>query len=146
MEYTCWPAVGPLWSSSFSHCVQAAIPFVMILPVLVWAMHWIRPGMGAPVYIPSSLLRYITFKLTVDLQQIPALNELVRAGLRVLLNGDSSQWDRAMQMPHYNTASMPSISFHTGVHIIQVCLDLLYHAAICTCCLVNRLAGSGPLH
>lgn len=54
------------------------------------------------------------------MQQIPALNELVRAGLRVLLNGDSSQWDRAMQMPHYNTRSMPSISFHTGMHLIQV--------------------------
>lgn len=91
-----------------------------ILPPLVWALRVLRPGRGAACYIPSSLLRYITFKLTVDMQQIPALNELVRAGLRVLLNGDSSQWDRAMQMPHYNTRSMPSISFHTGMHLIQV--------------------------
>ncbi|KAL3139966.1 hypothetical protein ABBQ38_004253 [Trebouxia sp. C0009 RCD-2024] len=98
---------------------KAALPFMWILPPLVWALRLLRPGRGAACYIPSSLLRYITFKLTVDMQQIPALNELVRAGLRVLLNGDSSQWDRAMQMPHYNTRSMPSISFHTGMHLIQ---------------------------
>ncbi|KAL0056175.1 hypothetical protein WJX82_008465 [Trebouxia sp. C0006] len=98
---------------------KAAAPFLWVLPPLVWALHWIRPGVGAACYIPSSLLRYVTFKLTVDMQQIPALNELVRAGIRVLLNGDSSQWDRAMQMPHYNTRSMPSISFHTGMHLIQ---------------------------
>jgi len=102
---------------------------------LVWALHWIRPGVGAACYIPSSLLRYVTFKLTVDMQQIPALNELVRAGIRVLLNGDSSQWDRAMQMPHYNTRSMPSISFHTGMHLIQVMpLLSLATSKVLRCC------------
>ena len=107
------------------YLLQAATPFLWVLPPLVWALHWIRPGVGAACYIPSSLLRYVTFKLTVDMQQIPALNELVRAGVRVLLNGDSSQWDRAMQMPHYNTRSMPSISFHTGMHLIQVLTGIL---------------------
>ena len=77
---------------------------------------------GAPAYIPSSLLRYITFKLTVDLQQVPALNELTRAALRLLLNGDASEWDRALQMPHYAVASMPAISLHTGAHLIQLML------------------------
>ena len=48
------------------------------------------------------------------------LQEVTRAGLRLLLNGDASQWDRAMQMPHYNTRSMPAVSLHTGVHLIQV--------------------------
>lgn len=38
---------------------------------------------------------------------------------RMLLNGDASQWDRALQMPHYNARAMPAISFHTGVHLIQ---------------------------
>ena len=75
---------------------------------------------GAPAYIPSSLLRYITFKLTVDLQQVPALNELTRAGLRLLFNGDASEWDRALQMPHYAVASMPAISLHTGSHLMQL--------------------------
>jgi hypothetical protein len=75
---------------------------------------------GTPAYIPSSLLRYITFKLTVDLQHVPALNELTRAGLRLLLNGDASEWDRALQMPHYAVASMPAISLHTGAHLIQL--------------------------
>ena len=108
--------------------MQAALPFLVLLPPLVSALHWMRPGVGAACYIPSSLLRYITFKLTVDMQQIPALNELAKAGLRVLLNGDSSQWDRAMQMPHYNTRSMPSISFHTGMHIIQVRFAQMHHS------------------
>jgi hypothetical protein len=38
---------------------------------------------------------------------------------RMLLNGDASQWDRALQMPHYNARAMPAISFHTGVHLVQ---------------------------
>ena len=43
----------------------------------------------------------------------------MRAGLRLLFNGDASQWDRAMQLPHYNTRSMPAVSVHTGLHLIQ---------------------------
>jgi hypothetical protein len=42
------------------------------------ALRWLRPGLGAPIYIPSSLLRYIAFKLSFDLAQIPGLNELTR--------------------------------------------------------------------
>ena len=52
--------------------------------------------------------------------QIPALHELARAALRLAFNGDTSQWDRALQMPHYNTRSMPAISLHTGMHLCQV--------------------------
>ena len=77
-------------------------------------------GQGTAARIPSPLLRYVMFKLTVDLHQIPALNELSRAALRLLLNGDASEWDRALQMPHYNEASMPAISLHTGDHIMQL--------------------------
>ena len=49
------------------------------------------------------------------------VQEVMRAGLRLLFNGDASQWDRAMQLPHYNTRSMPAVSLHTGLHLIQVC-------------------------
>lgn len=96
-----------------------AYPFLWGTPWVLWALAKLRPGTGAAVLIPSSLLRYLTFKLTWDLQQIPALHELARAALRLLLNGDTSQWDRAIQMPHYNTRSMPAISLHTGMHLIQ---------------------------
>ena len=51
-----------------------------------------------PLYCLCSLLRYITFKLSFDLRQIPALNELMRAGMRLLLSGDKSEWDRALQV------------------------------------------------
>lgn len=97
-----------------------SIPFLHTLPLVMKLLNRFRPGVGAPAYIPSSLLRYITFKLTVDLQQVPALNELTRAGLRLLFNGDSSEWDRALQMPHYAVSSMPALSVHTGAHLIQL--------------------------
>ena len=62
---------------------QVVAPFVWVLPVVMWLLRLVRPGLGAPAYIPSSLLRYITFKLTLDLQQIPALDELTRCALGV---------------------------------------------------------------
>lgn len=97
-----------------------ALPFYHVLPIIMRFLNAYRPGVGAPAYIPSSLLRYITFKLSTDLHQIPALNELTRAALRLLFNGDSSEWDRALQMPHYAVASMPALSVHTGAHLIQL--------------------------
>ncbi|EFN54144.1 hypothetical protein CHLNCDRAFT_53131 [Chlorella variabilis] len=99
---------------------SAAFPFVYLVPLLMAGLSWVLPGVGAPVYIPSSLLRYIAFKFSHDLQQIPGLNELIRAALRLMLNGDKSEWDRALQMPHYNTYGMPAISLHTGAHLIQL--------------------------
>jgi hypothetical protein len=48
------------------------------MPGLMAALSWLCPGWGAPMYLPSSLLRYITFKLTVDLHSIPGLNQLTR--------------------------------------------------------------------
>ena len=53
--------------------VQVAWPFVWLLPSLMALNRLIRPGRGAAVYIPSTLLRYLAFKLTVDVQQLPAL-------------------------------------------------------------------------
>ena len=87
---------------------------------MYWLVQRFRPGLGAAVLLPSSVLRFLTFKLQWDLQQIPAMHELARVALRVLFNGDVSQWDRAIQMPHYSSASMPAISLHTGMHLIQV--------------------------
>ena len=100
--------------------VQIAYPFMWFLPPVYWTVQRFRPGLGAAVLLPSSVLRFLTFKLQWDLQQIPAMHELARVALRVLFNGDVSQWDRAIQMPHYNTQSMPAISLHTAMHLIQV--------------------------
>ena len=44
-----------------------------------------------------------------DVSSTPALLELLKLGIRVLLN-DASQWERALQMPHYNAADMPALS------------------------------------
>jgi hypothetical protein len=54
------------------------VPFMWVVPSLVRLMGWVRPGIGSPAYLPSSLLRYITFKLSMDLDHIPGLNELTR--------------------------------------------------------------------
>ncbi|RMZ55129.1 hypothetical protein APUTEX25_005407 [Auxenochlorella protothecoides] len=103
-----------------SHYPRAAWIFLWVLPTFMRVLEWLRPGLSAPVYIPSSLLRYITFKLSLDVQQLPALNELLRAAFRLLLSGDGSEWDRAVQMPHYNQYSMPALSLHTGAHLVQL--------------------------
>ena len=100
--------------------MQLAYPFMWFLPPIFWAAQRFRPGCGAAVLLPSTILRFLTFKLQWDLQQIPAMHELARVALRVLFTGDVSQWDRAIQMPHYNTQSMPAISLHTAIHLIQV--------------------------
>jgi hypothetical protein len=61
---------------------QALWPFTKVIPPLARLVDWKWPGAGAAAYVPSSLLRYLTFKVFVDLQQIPALNELTLAGMR----------------------------------------------------------------
>ena len=49
--------------------LQVAKPFLWGVPWVLWALERLRPGSGAAVLIPTSLLRYLTFKLTWDLQQ-----------------------------------------------------------------------------
>ncbi|EIE26467.1 hypothetical protein COCSUDRAFT_39557 [Coccomyxa subellipsoidea C-169] len=100
-----------------------AYPFLWSTPWVLWLLARLRPGTGAAVLIPSSLLRYLTFKLTWDLQQIPALHELARAALRLLLNGDTSQSGRfqlydfgsaAANRAHYGSAEPPDIAANYG--------------------------------
>lgn len=98
------------------------------LPSAVWLLDRI-PGLrgrGMGLRLPSPLLRYITFKFTMDLRHMPALRDLVRAFMRVMLSGDSSQWDAALQMPHYSTYSMPALSLHCGAHFAQWANDLSF--------------------
>ena len=52
---------------------QVAWPAVVLLPPLMALNALVRPGKSAAVYLPSTLLRYLAFKLTVDVQQLPAL-------------------------------------------------------------------------
>lgn len=62
--------------------LQAMWPLTVFMPPLSRLLKWKWPGAGAAAYVPSSLLRWLTFKVLVDLQQIPALNQLTIAGLR----------------------------------------------------------------
>ena len=61
-----------------TRALQVFVPFMCVVPHIVRLMDWVRPGIGSPAYLPSSLLRYITFKLTMDLDRIPGLSELTR--------------------------------------------------------------------
>jgi hypothetical protein len=98
-----------------------ALPFVRTVPPLVRLADGVSSGRwGMPAYVPSSLLRYVAFTLATDVHSVPALNELSRWLLRILFNGDSSDWDRALQMPHYAAASMPALSVRTGAHLLQL--------------------------
>jgi hypothetical protein len=74
--------------------------------------------------------------------QIPALHELARAFLRLAFSGDTSQWDRAIQMPHYNSRSMPAISLHTGHHCCQARAHARPHSLVLTARLPEGACGS----
>ncbi len=39
---------------------------------------------------------------------------------QLALNNDASQWERAMQMPHYNANDMPSLSIFQVLHLVQM--------------------------
>jgi len=75
-----------------------ALPFMHTVPPLVRLADGLASALGAraglPAYIPSRMLRAIAFKLATDFHRVPALNELSRSLLRVLFNGDCSDWDR----------------------------------------------------
>jgi hypothetical protein len=76
-------------------------------------------GLAGAVYIPTFLARALAFKLSLDVSHIPALNELMRMLFRTALSGDSSQWDRALQLPHYRGKDMPAVSIGTLRHLFQ---------------------------
>ena len=100
-----------------------ARPFIYLVPVWTWLLDHVvarwRPGAGLRFAVPSSPLRHVAFKLTHDLRHLPAVQELVRAFFRAATSGDASQWDRALQLPHYSAASMPCLSVHMGNHLCQ---------------------------
>jgi hypothetical protein len=56
------------------------------------------PPPAAALYIPTSAARLLTFKFMLDFARLPALGDLLRAFMRVALNGDRSEWDRAVQV------------------------------------------------
>ena len=90
------------------------------MPPLNWLLRKLRPNQGIRVLIPSSFLRDISSKLLVEINELPAVKEMFKKTLKFAFSGDRSEWDLALQMPHYNTASMPAISWHTGMHFGQV--------------------------
>eukprot|EP00967_Tisochrysis_lutea_P000815 scaffold1076_cov20-Tisochrysis_lutea.AAC.1 len=62
---------------------QVGHPIAFLLPPLVWLARLIWPSLAAPVYIPTTLARGLTFKLMADLRAIPSLAELLNLAIRV---------------------------------------------------------------
>eukprot|EP00882_Tetradesmus_deserticola_P020949 GHRQ01022642.1.p2 GENE.GHRQ01022642.1~~GHRQ01022642.1.p2 ORF type:complete len:158 (+),score=69.16 GHRQ01022642.1:344-817(+) len=52
--------------------------------------------------------------------RLPALADFTRAAMKAFFGGDASEWERALLMPHYSAAGMPSCSLHQALHFIQV--------------------------
>ena len=98
-------------------------PFILALPLITAILDRVvarrHPGAGHRFTLPTSPLRHVTFKLTHDLQHLPAVQELARSFMRACLSGDTSAWDRALQLPHYSARSMPCLSVHMGNHLVQ---------------------------
>ena len=96
-------------------------PALTLAPLAHWVMRLVLgAGAAAPLYIPTSSARLLTFRFMLDLARLPALGDLLRAFMRFALGGDRSQWDRAAQLPHYNARAMPAVSFHQGLHFVQL--------------------------
>lgn len=65
---------------------QLAVPFLLVLPVVVRVLALLWPGRGGAVNLPFWWLRTIAFKLAVDLQHMPGLQQLVVAIIRWVLS------------------------------------------------------------
>ncbi|KAG2438460.1 hypothetical protein HYH02_010914 [Chlamydomonas schloesseri] len=100
---------------------KAAKPIAWVLPLLARLLRLVLGrNFCFPLYIPTPLGRALTFKLLLSASRIPGLGELMRLGFKAMLDGDISQWDRALQMPHYNEEDMPAISLDQVLHLIQL--------------------------
>eukprot|EP00892_Ulva_mutabilis_P007491 jgi/Ulvmu1/5113/UM021_0130.1 len=95
-------------------------PIAYCLPAGLRLVTWMFPAVvSLPFYLPSSILRSLMFRLTADVSSMPALTRLVRAWAAMCTNGDKSEWDQAMRMPHYNKNSMPAVSLLQAKHMLQ---------------------------
>lgn len=99
---------------------RIAEPIAWFLPTLLKALRCIYPRFACPVVIPTTLFRGLFFKLWRDIHSIPALVDLVKLVFKVLLSNDASQWERVVQMPHYNATSMPTASIFQILHLVQI--------------------------
>lgn len=50
--------------------LQAALPIIWFLPSIAWLLGKLFPSKGFAVVIPSTYLRFLTFKLTADLRAV----------------------------------------------------------------------------
>ncbi|KFM23313.1 Lysosomal acid lipase/cholesteryl ester hydrolase [Auxenochlorella protothecoides] len=127
-----------------SHVPRTIAACKWLMPWAARLMDLVLPGRGLGLRLPSPFLRYVTFKLTLDLSELPALQSLVRRSMQALMSGDGSEWDLAMQMPHYNSTSMPAVSLHTGAHFGQWARDPAFRLFDHGSAAANRAVYAAP--
>ena len=94
-------------------------PCKWVFPIFTKVFDKVRPQGGIGLRLPSWPLRWVTFKLMADVNRSPVLFDLFSAAFRGLTSGDSSEWTKAMSLPHYNANSMPAVSLHTANQFAQ---------------------------
>lgn len=90
------------------------------LPPLARGLRWAWRSFAWGFFIPTFFARLLAFKLVHDVHRHPSLAAVLRALASGLLGGDISQWDRALQMPHYNARDMPAVSLDQLLHVCQL--------------------------
>lgn len=102
-----------------SHVPRALKPFQYIMPPMSRLLRWATGGRSIGLRLFGSMLRYVVFGLAGDLRNMPALEDAIKVLMRWATSGDQSQWDRALLLPHFSSASMPALSLQCVEHFAQ---------------------------
>lgn len=87
-------------------------PIVWGLPPVFKLARLFYSNFAGAIYLPTWLARMAVFKFLVDSAKIPPLRELLKRTFSGLMSNDVSQWDKALQLGHYNADAMPAASLH----------------------------------
>jgi len=102
-----------------SHVPRALKPFQYIMPPMSRLLRWATGGRSIGLRLFGSMLRYVIFGLAGDLRNMPALEDAIKVFIRWGTSGDQSEWDRALLLPHFSSASMPALSLQCVEHFAQ---------------------------
>mmetsp|Transcript_9140 Transcript_9140/g.18126 ORF Transcript_9140/g.18126 Transcript_9140/m.18126 type:complete len:568 (-) Transcript_9140:626-2329(-) len=103
---------------------HARTPFLMrsfkyLMPFATYILNRVSSTRGIGLRLPSWPLRWVTFKLMADVNRSPVFFDLFSLAFRWIFGGDSSDWTKAMSLPHYNAQAMPAVSLHLANHFAQ---------------------------
>ena len=100
------------------------IPFLIrsckyVMPFATKILDMCSSTRGIGLRLPSFPVRWITFKLMADINRSPVFFDLFSMTFKWIFGGDSSDWTKAMSLPHYSAHAMPAVSLHLANHFAQ---------------------------